>query len=96
MHVIDLVAKVVLITLTGCFMFSVVAGMAVIGCAVYRDFQSHDEYDVSFTIGTHGRRALAVLKPWFRRVVLLWASILLTAILWTVIHIFFASSSSAI
>ena len=93
MHVIDLIAKVVLIALAGAFIAGVLAGGGVMAYAVYRDFLVRDEYDSLFATGPHGRNALAVLRPWFRRLILLWVSVLATAVIWILIHMLFASSS---
>jgi hypothetical protein len=91
-HVIDLIAKFVLITFACAFIAGVFAGMAVIGYAVCRDFLVRDEYDSLFSVGPHGRNALAFLKQWFRRLILLWVGAFVTGITWILIHILFASS----
>ena len=89
MPVIDLIAKVILSALAAAFMAGVIAGMAVLGYAFYRDFLARDEYDSLFDVGPHTRAALTILKPWFRRLVLVWVGVLATAIMRTLVYILF-------
>ena len=90
MHIVDFIAKVVLSALAGAFIAGVIASMAVLAYAFYRDFLVRDEYD-SFDLGPHGRNALTILKPWFRRLILVWVGALSTGLMWILMHILFAT-----
>jgi hypothetical protein len=92
-HVIDLIAKVVLITLAGGFMLSVIAGMVVIAYAVYRDAFVRGEDDSSFALGPNGRNALAMLWPWFRRLLFIWVCALVIGLTCVLIHVLVAHST---
>ena len=89
MQLIDLIAKVILSALAAAFIAGVISGMAVLGYAIYRDFLARDEYDSLFDVGPRTRDALMILKPWFRRLVLVWVGMLATAIMRTIVYILF-------
>jgi hypothetical protein len=92
-HVIDVIARVVLITLVIAFMFGCVVGLAVGGYAVIRDSFGRDEDHSLSLVGPHSRRALDFLMPWLRRLFLVWFVAVATALTWVLIHKLFASSA---
>ena len=60
--------------------------MGVIAYGLYLDFQERDEYTSLFDVGPHSRRVVETLKPWSRRLFLLWASALGIVAVWILIH----------
>ena len=88
MQVVDAVVRLLLKVLALIFMLGVLSSMAVIGQAVLRDALDPSPDRSLFTIGPHGRNALAVLKRWMRPLLFVWATSLLIGVAWIVIHIF--------